>query len=137
MAQDRYVRALLTIIALALVYLCVVLTPWPAVDAQAQTTPPVVRPGEITSPMPVVVVGWRAGPGEIVPVAVTGPVTASVQNTVQVTGQVTTERSTGAADRVVLVGWEERGEPTRGSKEFRPFDASTPRPGLPTSAVPR
>ena len=61
----------------------------------------------------MVVVGWRAGAGELVPVAVTNSVMASVQNTVQVTGQVTTERSTGAADSVVLVGWEERGQPVR------------------------
>ena len=125
MAQDRYVRWLLTIIALALVYLCVVLTPWPAVDAQAQTTPPVVRPGEITSPMPVVVVGWRAAPGEIAPVAMTGPVTASVQNTVQVTGQVTTERA--RAPRTVSSSWAGRSAVNRPAAA-RSSGRSTPRP---------
>jgi hypothetical protein len=134
MPQDRYVKGVLTVIALALVYLCVVLTPAPPALAQAQTQPPLVKPGDITGPMPVVVVGWR---GEVVPVAVTNPVITSVQNTVQVEGRVTTERSAGAADRVVLVGWEERSEPARSSKEFKPFDGSTPRPGLPTSAIPR
>jgi hypothetical protein len=123
MPRDCYVKGVLTVIALALVYLCIVLTPWPR--AEAQTQPPVVRPGDPTGPVPVVVVGWRAGSGEIVP------------GTVEVSGRVTTERSGGAADRVVLVGWEERGEPARSSKEFRPFDATTPRPGLPTSTVPR
>jgi hypothetical protein len=135
MPRDSYVKGALTVIALALVYLCIVLTPWPR--AEAQTQPPVVRPGDPTGPMPVVVVGWRAGSGEIVPVAVTNAVTTTVQGTVEVSGRVTTERTGGAADRVVLVGWEERGEPARSSKEFRPFDATTPRPGLPTSSVPR
>jgi hypothetical protein len=137
MAQDRYMRGVLTVIALALVYLCVVMTPWPTAGAQAQTAPPNLRPGEIASPTAVVVVGWRAGGGDIVPVAVTNPVTASVQNTVQVTGQVTSDQRAGAADRVVLVGWEERSEPDRASVQFRPFDTATPRPGLPTSVVPR
>jgi hypothetical protein len=137
MPQDRYVKGVLTVIALALVYLCVVLTPAPPALAQAQTQPPLVRPGDATGPMPVVVVGWRAGSGEVVPVAVTNAVTTSVQNTVQVEGRVTTERSAGGADRVVLVGWEERSEPARSSKEFKPFDGSTPRPGLPTSSIPR
>lgn len=137
MRQDRYVKGVLTVIALALVYLCVVVTAWPPVLAQAQPQPPLVRPGDITSPMPVVVVGWRAGPGDIVPVAVTNAVATSVQNTVQVEGRVTTERSTGAADRVVLVGWEERSEPARSSKAFQPFDSARPRSGLPTSGSPQ
>ena len=63
-------------------------------------------------------------------------VAAVVQNTVQVAGRVVTERSTGEADRVVLVGWEERSDPLRGNKEFRPFDAGASR-GLPTVAIPR
>jgi hypothetical protein len=137
MPHDRYLKGVLTVIALALVYLCAVLTPAPPALAQAQTQPPLVRHGDVTGPMPVVVVGWRAGSGEVVPVAVTNAVTTSVQNTVQVQGRVTTERSEGAADRVVLVGWEERSEPGRSSKEFRPFDGSTPRPGLPTTSIPR
>lgn len=136
MAQDRYLKGVLTVIALALVYLSVVLTPWPGVGAQAQTTPPIVRPGEITGPMQVVVVGWRGKPGEFLPVAVTNPVAATVQNTVQVAGRVTTERSTGTADRVVLAGWEQRGDPARAGN-FRPFDPTTPQPGLPTTTVPR
>jgi hypothetical protein len=100
MAQDRYVKSVLTVIAVALVYLSVVLTPWPRVAAQAQTQPPLVRPGDPTGPMPVVVVGWRTG--DVVPVAVGNAVTATVQNTVQVSGSVTTERSAGAADRSTL-----------------------------------
>ena len=137
MPQDRYVKGVLTVIAAALVYLCAVLTTGPRALAQAQPQPPLVRPGDITGPMQVVVVGWRAESGDVVPVAVTNAVATSVQNTVQVEGRVTTERSAGAADRVVLVGWEEQSEPARSSQQFRPFDNRTPRPGLPTSAIPR
>ena len=36
-----------------------------------------------------------------------------------------------------LVGWEEGGAPDRRGKEFRGFDSTTPRPGLPTTPVPR
>jgi hypothetical protein len=124
MAQDRYLKGVLTIIAAALVYLCLVLTPWPG--AVAQGPPPLVRPGDYTGPIPVAVVSWRAAEG----------VAAVVQNTVQVAGRVATERGTGEADRVVLVGWEERSDPVRGNKEFRPFDVSGAR-GLPTQSMPR
>ena len=134
MAHDRYVRGLLTVIAVTLVYLAVILTPWPS--ASAQTQPPLVRPGDNTGPIPVAVVAWRAG--EVVPVSVGSQVLpVAVQNTVQVDGRVTTERSAGAADRVILVGWEERADPAQPGKAFRPFDATTPLPGLPTTAVPR
>lgn len=134
MTADRYVRGVLTVIAGALVYLGVVLSPWPGVSAQGQ--PRLVKPGEIVGPMEVVVVGWSTPAGVVVPVAVTGPVATTVQNTVQVRGTVATERSTGAADRVVLVGWEERSGPRSGTG-FRAFDATTPQVGLPTTVVPR
>lgn len=128
--MDRYLKGVLTIIAGALVYLCLVLTPWPRAVAQAT---PQLRPGDIAGgPIDVVVVGWRTPAGQVVPVA------ATVQNTVQVAGRVTTERSTGAADRVVLVGWEERGNPAGGGPNFRPFDSATATaPGLPTSVKTR
>ena len=131
MAQDRYLKGVLTTIAGALVYLCLVMTPWPG--AAAQTQPPMVRPGEVT-PAPVVVVGWRAP--ETVAAAVRNTVPTTVQNVVQVTGRVVADRSGTAADRVVLVGWEERSDPQRGSKEFRAIDSSRSQ-GLPIVAVPR
>jgi hypothetical protein len=34
MPVDRYLRTVLTVIALCLVYLCLVLTPWPVAQAQ-------------------------------------------------------------------------------------------------------
>lgn len=123
MAQDRYLKGVLTVIAGALLYLCLVLTPWPGAAAQGQ--PPLIRPGDNTGPIPVAVVSWR----------LTEAVPTAVQNTVQVAGQVVTERSAGAADCVVLVGWEERSDPLRG-KDFRPFDAGGSL-GLPTVAIPR
>jgi hypothetical protein len=124
MTQDRYLNGVLTVIAGALVYLCLIWTPWPGVAAQGQ--PALVRPGDNVGPIPVLVVGWRAPE----------PVATAVQNTVQVAGRVVTERSTTAADRVVLVGWEERADPQRSGNDFRPLDPSTAR-GLPTTALTR
>jgi hypothetical protein len=105
---DRYTKAVLTLIATALVYLCIVLTPWPGV--QAQTT---ARPGESTGPAQVVIVGWRGAPGETVPVSSGDPLRVRVTDPlriadpVQVTGSVTTRKADERADRVVLVGWED------------------------------
>ncbi|MFA5910624.1 MAG: hypothetical protein WC815_17730 [Vicinamibacterales bacterium] len=114
---DRYTKVVLTLIATALVYLCVVLTPIPAV--QAQSSP---RPGEPTGPAQVVIVGWRGAPGDTVPVTVTAPV--------QVTGRVITEKAGERADRVVLVGWEEGG--TRDGKPAAQVRSITPgAPGFP------
>ena len=85
---DRYTKVVLTIIAGALVYLCVVMTAFPAV--QAQTTQ---RPGEFTGrPVETIVVGWKT---DALPIVARQPL------------QVQTERSTGRADRMVIVGWEE------------------------------
>ena len=62
MPQDRYVKGLLTVIALALIYLCVVLTPAPPALAQVQTQPPLVKPGDVTGPMPSSWWGGARGP---------------------------------------------------------------------------
>jgi hypothetical protein len=99
---DRYTKILLTVIALALVYLCVVLTPIPGVQAQTAR-----RPGDPTGPAEMVIVGWRAPKGETLPVTVFGSVIVDNTAPFRITGDVRTERSSGAADRVVLVGWEE------------------------------
>ena len=101
---DRYTKVVLTLIAVALVYLCVIFTPLPRTHAQT----PSIRPGESSGPTEVVVVGWRA-PGEAaVPVTITHPVQVTAPQPLRITGEVTTERSTSRlADRVVLVGWEE------------------------------
>ena len=90
MSVDATVKGLLTIIAAALVYLCVVLTPLPV--AQAQTVFGTRTPGEPTGPAEVVVVGWRLANQEPLPV--------QVMNRVTVTGD------TRALQRVVLAGWE-------------------------------
>ena len=101
---DRYTKAILTLIAFALLYLCVIFTPLPGAHAQT----PSLRPGEPSGPTEVVIVGWRA-PGEAaVPVTITHPVQVTAPQPLRVTGEVTTERSTSRlADRVVIVGWEE------------------------------
>ena len=87
--MDRYTKSVLTVIACALVYLCVVMTPLSSVQAQGTR-----RAGEmITTPIEAVIVGWKLT--EPLQIATTRPL------------PVQTERSTGAADRVVIVGWEE------------------------------
>jgi hypothetical protein len=99
---DRYTKAVLTLIATALVYLCVVLTPLPTAHAQFTQ-----RPGEPTGPVQVVVVGWRAPQSEAVPVSVSRPVAVTVNGLVEVRGQVKTEKANDRAERVILSGWEE------------------------------
>ena len=132
---DRYSRGVLTIIAGALIYLCVVLTPWPA--AQAQTQKP-IRPGDPTGPISVVIVGWRAPESDRVTIAAPTPVPVTLGSaTVQVTSKVMTERSSNAAERVVLTGWEERGD-LRIAGSFRPLEGEfarrTPQ-GLPVTVT--
>ena len=96
--MDRYSKVVLSVIAAALVYLCLVLTPLPALRAQGTQ-----RPGEGLGPVQVVVVGWRAPANEAVPVAIGQPV--QVDGTVQVRGSVATE-PVERASRVVITGFE-------------------------------
>ena len=90
---DRYTKIVLSIIACALVYICVVITPLPAVSAQQATA----RPGEYSGPTQVVVVGWHSDAA--VPITASQPL------------QVVTERSSGRPDRVLITGWEENASP--------------------------
>jgi hypothetical protein len=123
---DRYTKLVLTVIAAALLYLCVVLTPWPAVHAQNTQ-----RPGEPTGPVQAVIVGWRGAPGETIPVSTALPVPVAIRDTVQISGTVATERSSGAADRVVLVGWEEGAVREKPNSRMRTIMPATP--GFPVS----
>ena len=118
---DRYTKVILTIIATALVYLCVLMTPLPGVQAQTAK-----RPGDPTGPGEMVIVGWRAPKGETVPVAVSGSVSVTNTEPLSITGRVTTERSSGAADRVVLVGWEENANPAKRGALIRTVNQTTP-----------
>ena len=129
--SDRYTKLVLTVIAAALLYLCVVLTPLPAVHAQNTQ-----RPGEPTGPVQAVIVGWRGAPGETIPVSTTLPVPVVIKDTVQISGTVATERSSGAADRVVIVGWEEgavREKQTRPMRSITPLAPAAP--GIPVAVV--
>ena len=107
---DRYTKAVLTLIAAALVYLCIVFTPMPAVQAQFTQ-----RPGEPTGPVQVVIVGWRGAQGDSIPISAGQPVPVSIAAPVQVAGivevrgNVKTEKANDRADRVVMIGWEEGG----------------------------
>ena len=114
---DRYTKIVLTVIAGALVYLCIVMTAFPSV--QAQTTQ---RPGEFTGrPIDAVIVGWKLT--EPVQIATTRPI------------EVRTERSSGAADRMVIVGWEENAAP--GQPGALTSIQSARRQGLPVSPLAR
>jgi hypothetical protein len=103
--NDRYIKTVLTVIAGALIYLCIVVTPLPGLSAQV----PSIRPGEPSGPTEVVIVGWRAADAAF-PVAVLNSVRVTASEPLPIRGSVTTERSSsGRADRVFVVGWEENG----------------------------
>jgi hypothetical protein len=110
---DRYTRTVLTVIAGALIYLCVIFTPLSGLSAQL----PSKVPGVSSGPSDVVIVGWRAPDNAAFPVAIQHQVRVSATEPLPIRGSVTTERSqSGVADRVVVVGWEEdasREKPTR------------------------
>ena len=125
---DRYTKFILTVIAAALVYLCIVLTPLPGVHAQV----PSLRPGEPSGPTEVVISGWRTPAGlAAFPVSIQHPVQLSTAQPLRVTGSVVTERSSGAADRVIVVGWEDAATREKPAT-FRPF---TDKAALPVRTV--
>ena len=111
---DRYTKVVLTFIAFALVYLCVIFTPLPRAHAQA----PSKFPGEPSGPTEVVVVGWQTRDAATVPVTITHPVQVTSPQPLRITGQVTTEQPPGVADRVLLVGWEEYATTPRYRKAY-------------------
>ena len=122
---DRYTKIVLTVIATALVYLCIVFTPIPSVFAQANRA----RPGEPTGPGEMIIVGWKVPPEEPLPV--------SIAQIVKVSGSVTTERSTGRADRVLIAGWEEQSTVDRPGS-YRSFSPLQPQSqAMPVTALPR
>lgn len=121
---DRYTRVVLTVIAVCLVYLCLVVskvgTPLSAQQQQQAGTPPpgAARPGLGTGPAEVVVVGWRVSEED-------GPLPVEVRNT------VTTQPSSDNPTRVVVAGWEDprRGVTVRLSTEGLPVDLGASRAG--------
>ena len=126
MRIDLYTRTVLTVIAAALLYLCVMLTPLPVASAQTA-----LRPGDPTGPAEVVVIGWKA---PAIPVQVTDAI--RVAGEVRVTGNVRTRQEDIATDRVVLVGWEERAAQNgRGSYEMFNSRGQAPS-GLPVTTLP-
>jgi hypothetical protein len=101
MKSDLYLRGVLTVIAAALVYLCVILTPLPSASAQVGQVVGAPVPGVSTGPAEMVIVGWNVPE---IPVAVT-------RGEVRVTGRVQAEPLPDAVQRTTLVGWEERARP--------------------------
>jgi hypothetical protein len=126
MMVDRYTKSMLTVIAGALLYLAVIFTPLPGASAQA----PTLRPGESSGPTQVVVVGWQTSQS-VVPVSISQPVEVTATRPLPVTGQVKTDRASDRADRVILVGWEERANREAG-RGMETFETEIPsRGGLP------
>ena len=124
--NDRYTKTVLTVIAGALIYLCVIFTPLPGVSAQS----PSKVPGVSSGPTDVVIVGWRAPDNAAFPVAIQHQVRVSATEPLPIRGSVTTERSdSGLADRVVVVGWEENAAKEKPSRLY-PIN-STKTTGIP------
>lgn len=124
MNSDWYLRGVLTVIAAALIYLCVVLTPLPAVSAQTGRVVGAPVPGVSTGPAEMVIVGWRTS--DAVPVNVRG-------GEMRISGPVQTQQVPGAVDRVVLVGWEDRAT-TKGPGNFTGFGEASSQ-GLPVNVT--
>lgn len=132
MRHDLYLKTILTVIAAALVYLCVVFTPLPVVSAQAGRVVGGRTPGEYTGPAEVVIVDWRLPQDASLPVTVTrGEV--RVTNEVAVSGGVEVRQAPNNPLRSVLVGFEE-GSGTATTGRFMPL-TSTGRT-LPVTVVP-
>ena len=121
MSNDTYLRGVLTVIAAALLYLCVLLTPLPAVSAQAGRVIGAPTPGVSTGPAEMVIVGWKVP--ETVPVTVTN-------ESLRVNGTVRAEPADAA--RVIVVGWEDGGSQKTPGRFTALDDASGRR--LPVSA---
>lgn len=111
MANDRYIRVALTVIAAALVYLCIVLTPFPTASAQAGRVVGAPTPGVSTGPAEMVVVGWRVP--DTIPVSVARGEMRITNDTIRVTGRVQAEQPPDSAQRTVLIGWEEQATLTK------------------------
>jgi hypothetical protein len=121
MKVDVYSRVVLTVIAAALVYLCVLLTPLPAVSAQAGRVVGTSQPGLSTGPAEMVVVGWRLS--EPLPVVVTHGDVRVTNEVLQVRGRVLAEQAPDSVHRTSLIGWEEGGTRTVPGT-LRPFDGA-------------
>jgi len=133
MRSDLYLRFVLTVIAAALVYLCVALTPMPAAYAQDPRTP-IFAPG----PAEVVIVGWKLASDTAFPVQIPGRVNMTgdvkVIGDVRVNGHVQTEPAPNTSARVILAGWEDHAaERTPG--RFIPWNEAI-RQALPVASVP-
>lgn len=125
--SDRYTKLVLTIIAGALIYLCMVLTPVPTVAAQV----PSRTPGEPSGPTEVVIVGWQSAAREK-PL----PVVIEQVQPLRIQGAVTTTRSdSDRADRVIVVGWEENASKERPSRMHTINSTSTTPAAIPVRAV--
>lgn len=135
MTNDAYLRTVLTVIAAALLYLCIIFTPLPTAFAQGGRVVGAPTPGVSTGPGEMVIVGWRVP--EAIPVQVARGDVRVTNDELRVTGRVQTEPLATAITRTSIVGWEQGGgADTRGT--FRTFrDAgATNATGLPVVITP-
>lgn len=132
MNNDFYLRAVLTVIAAALLYLCIIFTPLPIASAQGGRVIGAPTPGVSTGPAEMVVVGWRVP--ETVPVHVVRGEVRITNEELRVNGRVQTEQVANTVARTAIVGWEDNGKPDlRGA--FRGFN-DAPATGLPVVVKP-
>jgi hypothetical protein len=118
---------MLTVIAVALIYLCIVLTPMPSVSAQQPgQIVGAPQPGLSTGPAEVVIVGWRSS--DTVPVAIS-------RGEVRVSGRVEMQPASDSVFRMTVIGWEDHATP-REAGTFHPIDEGQGR-GLPVAAKSR
>lgn len=122
MKNDTYVRGVLTVIAAALLYLCAVLTPLPAVSAQAGRVVGAATPGVSTGPAEMVVVGWKVP--DTVPVTITRGEVHVTNESLRVNGTVRAESADAA--RMIVVGWEDGGSQKTPGR-FTAFDDASGR----------
>ena len=128
MRNDTYLRGVLTVIAAALLYLCVVFTPLPLVSAQAGRVIGAPTPGVSTGPAEMVVVGWKVP--DTVPVTIARGEVRVTNESLRVNGTVRAELPDAA--RMIVVGWEDGGSQTTPGRFTALDDASGRR--LPVSA---
>jgi hypothetical protein len=133
MRNDLYLRVVLSVIAAALVYLCVVFTPMPVTSAQGRVVG-AKTPGEYTGPAEVVIIGWQLPDGASLPVNVLrGDV--RVNNEVMVKGDVEVKQPPNNPLRTVMIGHEVDASPSAAGR----FSGITPSNGrgIPVVVLPR
>ena len=110
MKHEAYLRGVLTVIAAALLYLCILFSPLPVASAQSGRVVGAPTPGVSTGPAEMIVVGWKVP--DTVPVTITRGEVQVTNQSLRVSGTVRTEQAPNTATRTVVIGWEDQSSPT-------------------------